>query len=290
MKFIINLTIVFDVDNRKLSLYNDDRIYIELTKPATRLLLELIKNNEIDTSRDELLQSVWVNYGFVASNAGLNNYISELRKSFIALEMSREVIKTIPKLGFRLTADIQSVAKTERKESSENGIVESIYEHNRKELAPLNPGLEDLQIAPEKPVVTQQEQITSTPPRRGGRVLKFKAGMFALYLVPALLVLFFLMTTQTNNQAKKNLLYQEGLCKVFTLGADKGTEEMVIRAKKQISDININCQRDKHDLFYVEQHPDNNVINRVFIAVCNPIGNEEYSSCANFKYNQVAIK
>ncbi|OKB64585.1 hypothetical protein BHU62_21910 [Serratia marcescens] len=236
------------------------------------------------------LQSVWVNYGFVASNAGLNNYISELRKAFIALEMNREVIKTIPKLGFRMSADIQSVVKTERKESSENGIVERIYEDNRKEPAPLSPGLKDLQIAPEKPVVTQQEQIDSIPPRRGRRALEFKAVMFALPLVLALLVLFFLFTTKANNQAQKNLLYQEGLCKVFTLGADKGTEEMVIRAKKQISDIDINCQRDKHDLFYVEQHPDSNVINRVFIAVCNPVGSDEYSSCTNYKYNQVVIK
>ena len=43
MKYIINFTITFDPDSRLLKLRNKDQLTIELSKPATRLLIELIK-------------------------------------------------------------------------------------------------------------------------------------------------------------------------------------------------------------------------------------------------------
>lgn len=50
--------VTFDLDTRKLSLYNNEDIFVELTKPASRLLIELIKNNRQNVSRDALMKSV----------------------------------------------------------------------------------------------------------------------------------------------------------------------------------------------------------------------------------------
>lgn len=58
MKHVINLMVTFDLDTRKLSLYNNEDIFVELTKPASRLLIELIKNNRQNVSRDALMKSV----------------------------------------------------------------------------------------------------------------------------------------------------------------------------------------------------------------------------------------
>lgn len=52
MKYIINLTVTFDPDNRLLILKSDTQQSVELSKPATRLLSELINNNRINLVRD----------------------------------------------------------------------------------------------------------------------------------------------------------------------------------------------------------------------------------------------
>lgn len=82
MKYIINLTIIFDPKGRELVLKNDSQLSLGLSKPATRLLNELVNNSNIDLSRDQLIKRVWEDYGFSPSNATLNNHISELRKAF----------------------------------------------------------------------------------------------------------------------------------------------------------------------------------------------------------------
>ncbi|WP_438439668.1 winged helix-turn-helix domain-containing protein [Klebsiella pneumoniae] len=84
MKYIINFTITFDPDSRLLKLRNKDQLTIELSKPATRLLIELIKNNKNEMPRETLIKHVWEDYGFSPSSATLSNHISELRKAFEA--------------------------------------------------------------------------------------------------------------------------------------------------------------------------------------------------------------
>ncbi|WP_413507998.1 winged helix-turn-helix domain-containing protein [Serratia proteamaculans] len=288
MKYIINLTISFDLDSRKLSLYNDERIFIELTKPATRLLMELIKNNQVNIAREELLNNVWLNYGFSASNAGLNNYISELRKSLVTLEMNREVIITIPKVGFRLDADIQTIAKVANKEIADVKIEPERSEDTQEKISPPEP---ERQGAPPKEAEKsseaenkQPEQETHLPvitiPNRSKISLRVKTLLFA---IPSILIIFLVMGTNADNQAQKTFLYNEGECQVSTLGPDKGTENMVSRAKAKIAELKIDCHSTKNDIFYIEERPGNNVGNKVFIAVCNRISNNKYSSCKNFK-------
>ena len=58
MKYIINFTITFDPDSRLLKLRNKDQLTIELSKPATRLLIELIKNNKNEMTRETLIKHV----------------------------------------------------------------------------------------------------------------------------------------------------------------------------------------------------------------------------------------
>lgn len=95
MKYIINNSIIFNLDEKKI--YNENET-IELTLTATRLLNELIANKNI--SRDEILTRVWGKYGLTPSNNNLNKNISNLRRVFILLGDFSNVIETIPKEGF----------------------------------------------------------------------------------------------------------------------------------------------------------------------------------------------
>lgn len=112
MKYIINLTIIFDPKGRELVLKNDSQLSLGLSKPATRLLNELVNNSNIDLSRDQLIKRVWEDYGFSPSNATLNNHISELRKAFESLGANKDIIITLPRLGFRLQAEIYPIVLT----------------------------------------------------------------------------------------------------------------------------------------------------------------------------------
>ncbi|EKT60091.1 winged helix-turn-helix domain-containing protein [Providencia sneebia] len=108
MKYIINHQITFSNEDRTLSLLNDIENTIVLSAPASRLLLTLIINKNVPLTREYLLKTVWVEYGFTASGSNLNNYISELRKSLTYLDANFMGIITIPKVGFQFTAHIET--------------------------------------------------------------------------------------------------------------------------------------------------------------------------------------
>uniref|UniRef100_UPI001F5F12FA winged helix-turn-helix domain-containing protein n=1 Tax=Klebsiella variicola TaxID=244366 RepID=UPI001F5F12FA len=111
MKYIINFTITFDPDSRLLKLRNKYQLTIELSKPATRLLIELIKNNKNEMTRETLIKHVWEDYGFSPSSATLSNHTSELRKTFEALGINKDILITVPRVGFKMEAEIHPETK-----------------------------------------------------------------------------------------------------------------------------------------------------------------------------------
>lgn len=66
------------------------------------VLFELLKNPEVVVTREKLIQMIWDDYP--GAEEGLNQAISSLRK-FLA-DDTKEVIKTIPKKGYMLSAPV----------------------------------------------------------------------------------------------------------------------------------------------------------------------------------------
>ncbi|BEM64690.1 transcriptional regulator [Serratia marcescens] len=116
MHFILNKKINFSAESGRLSIINEKENSVLLSKPATRLLFTLIGKANVIISREELLKSVWEDYGLTPSNNNLYIAISEIRKSFLALGEAEAIIKTIPRVGLKLEAEIdickESVKKT----------------------------------------------------------------------------------------------------------------------------------------------------------------------------------
>lgn len=104
MRFDIEGFITFDTEDASLvNLLTGD--CIELSQTSTRLLAELLNHRGDILSRNEIFQSVFDKYGARASNSNLNQYISTLRRNLSDLGVKKEIIVTVPRIGFKISED-----------------------------------------------------------------------------------------------------------------------------------------------------------------------------------------
>lgn len=111
---------VFSPTDNTVALLNNELHIVKLSNQASRLLLELIINHNKTLARQDLLKTVWADFGFTPSNNTLNVAISEIRKVFSSLGKDPCILITIPKIGFSLDADIEPTLNNERSESEKS--------------------------------------------------------------------------------------------------------------------------------------------------------------------------
>ncbi|HFV9295583.1 winged helix-turn-helix domain-containing protein [Serratia fonticola] len=266
MKYTINLIIVFDPEHRTLALNNNNQTALELSKPSCRVLNEFIKNNGVNLSRDSLLKNAWEDYGFPASNAGLNNCISELRKSFVSLGIEKPIIITLPKIGFRMEADIHPTPK--QKTDAKIKKVEQVV------------------TKPEKEGVLKEEKSIGTLPLVMPGILTIKTMMIptlALLIVLGFIGLALLLRAPST-QLKLISTYKQ--CDIYSIRKDPvpGSE---LRAKKILESEKLGCDRVRQDIFYTEERPDNELLKITFLAACQKDQTAgDYQHCKTFKINE----
>lgn len=107
MKYLIDLTMLYEVDTGMIMINGEEESSIKLSNQAGRLLYELIINNGKTLDRDDLIKKVWEDHGFSGSSVSLNVAISEIRKAFRTLGCDPLLIKTIRGKGFSLAAHIE---------------------------------------------------------------------------------------------------------------------------------------------------------------------------------------
>ncbi|HAU5637448.1 winged helix-turn-helix domain-containing protein [Citrobacter amalonaticus] len=104
MRFDIEGFITFDTEDASLvNLLTGD--CVELSQTSTRLLAELLNHQGDILSRNEIFQTVFDKYGARASNSNLNQYISTLRRNLSDLGIAKEIIVTVPRIGFKIAED-----------------------------------------------------------------------------------------------------------------------------------------------------------------------------------------
>ena len=94
----------FRLDAGKKVLWRDDEV-VRVTPKAVELLIALVERRGDVLTRDEMLETVWK--GAFVEEANINFTISSLRKAFGP--ESRGIIETVPRRGYRFTADIRDV-------------------------------------------------------------------------------------------------------------------------------------------------------------------------------------
>ena len=105
MRYDIEGFITFDTEDASLlNLLTGD--CVELSQTSTRLLAELLNHRGDILSRSEIFHSVFDQYGARASNSNLNQYISTLRRNLSDLGVEKEIITTVPRIGFKIADDV----------------------------------------------------------------------------------------------------------------------------------------------------------------------------------------
>lgn len=247
-----------------LYLYESKHIVTRVTKPATRLLLEFIQSNGDNISRDDLLERVWIAYGYSASNASLNNYISELRKAFTALGCHHELITTLPKLGFRFEAEIDlldAVLATPE-----------VFQFNKETLT-LNDSDEIEDIIPES---LPASNIDTSPQRKKRFVL---AGI--TLLIVSISSIMLLMNHQKKYDSKKITKLDQ--CEIYVLDKTPLADDLVEKISAILKKESVDCKKIPSDVFYHEDRIGKNLVRADLLSVCSKVNNRRYDSCFNIK-------
>lgn len=262
MKYIINLTLTFEPDNQVLMLVNNAQLTIKLSNPATRLLSELIKNNNIVVTRETLIKHVWEEYGFSPSNATLSNHISELRKAFEALGASKNILITVPRIGFKLQAEIHPESNPPK-------------EPRPIEQAELSaPDNEPMQV--ENNVVETFFVNSQEPLRRMKTSVLFL--LLVLFITAAAVAW---MMLQKHDQIV--LIGIQDKCHIYGLDEGKSVPAQSGRALAMLAEEGIDCTQSDRDIYYMESRPDNHRLKAYLMAVCTKDSETHYKNCNNFK-------
>jgi DNA-binding winged helix-turn-helix (wHTH) protein len=266
MKYIINLTVTFDPDNRLLTLKGDTQQSVELSKPATRLLSELINNNKINLIREDILKNVWEDYGFSPSNASLNNHISELRKAFTSLGINKDIIFTVPRVGFRMDAEIHPIQKIITEQALSDDITTISERLN------VNSDGASAEIG--------------EPKDRGSLYLSLKKHRMLSFVLALLLLLTTLIGMTTLIHTKKesiSFLVTHEKCNIYNLNDNQPDKDYTAKIIKEMTEEGIDCSRKDLDVFYAEAHPDNERLRVRLLAACSKIDTARYKNCLNYK-------
>jgi DNA-binding winged helix-turn-helix (wHTH) protein len=266
MKYIINLHLTFDPGTRILALKNDTLLSIELTKPASRLLCELIENNRNTLSKDVIIQNVWVKYGFAPSNANLSNHISELRKAFVNLGLDSDVIITVPKVGFRMEAEIHPVIKAEK-------IIKEVAIEERSA------------VIVDEPTTRINERTLSQPENRTEKSRK-KVKLNIIILVVTLLLasaagVAFLLLPKNDVIP---LVTTIDKCNIYSLTSVTPPTDFIKMVTNRIESEKIDCTQESIDIYYADTRNNNAKMKISFMSVCKNRDSTHYRNCTNYKY------
>lgn len=106
MLYLINHNVTFRPEDGAIWEGGNKDEPLMLTLTESRLLIFLIEEQGRVISRNEIFHDVWDRWGLDGSNNSLNHFISRLRKVFAACELPNDAIKTVPRIGFMLSEDL----------------------------------------------------------------------------------------------------------------------------------------------------------------------------------------
>lgn len=262
MIYIINTIIAFDPVTRHLSLKNDAQLSVELSKPATRLLSELIEHNHATLVREDLIKSVWEDYGFSPSKGNLSNSISELRKAFSSLGLHQEIIITVPRTGFKMEAEIHPVVKYEK-------------EATKVVIDAMDPMPKAPSLSMGARMLSRLEKLENREKKLEGRLLV--AGSIGIAVI-ASIIFFMLPKSET-----LRLVTTIGMCNIYGLSNTKPPSDFASNVNKMVESQGIDCIDEAADIYYADSRPANSLLKVRFMAVCRNNGTSRYQHCTTYK-------
>lgn len=86
---------------------------VKLKPVAVRVLSLLVRSPLVVLRRQQLLDEGWRSFGFEVCDNSLSQVIYSLREAFTALDPERMYIKTVPRIGYCLLAEVRMPASDE---------------------------------------------------------------------------------------------------------------------------------------------------------------------------------
>jgi len=244
LNYAINNACLFNPEDRLLSSSDNSVDPIVLSKYAAKALLTLVISPQEVVSRERLFSVIWADEGSLASNASLNNYISEVRKALQQFDEC-DVIETIPRLGFKFTGVVKNVPR------------------NTKEKEP--------EVANYQP--SKKNKITFTR----FSVLRW----VTIIMVP--LVVASLYYFHEKDALESDYLFTLDKCDVYLLTWSNNERESEQYIKSAIDREGVNCKASSRDIFFSEGRRYNHTYKTQMITVCDKISSDEYAECVNIK-------
>lgn len=258
MDYFINQTIHFDSINGLLNLIGNDNSIVQLSRPGSRLLTELITHSGNTLTREELLRTVWEEHGLRPSGSNLSNHISLLRKVFSQLGVNQNIIITVPKQGFRLDAEVTLI-----RPSSGSSKAADLDSKNEKKDCP----------------------TILLKPSHGGDTFK-KNLIVCLIIVITLIVIYFSLTAYLSH-SKKTGAININSCHIIDLesDSDRNREVKLKLLTSLINEKHINCKSNNStiyfrfsNLFPIKHYEQSSV----FFAMCRKNKKNRLTHCESF--------
>ncbi|EML1937723.1 winged helix-turn-helix domain-containing protein [Providencia stuartii] len=303
--YLINDTFIFETSKSIVFLKDESDKFVELSKPASRLLSEIITLNQRAkiATREELLTNVWEEYGLVGSNNNLNTYVSEIRKKFELIGLDPKSIITVPKKGFRFDCESLEIITNENNSDllqeemvvhNDNNIIlsknnyilsdpspQQNIEHSREELL-TNPIDSQPPVTEYPPRNTQHHEpleLTLTEQKDTKKTRK-QSKLKSSYMVVAFIALFsvsltfaFHFITSSNASMKENdyiTVSERDKCliQVPVHLVESSTKDSIDYVNKKLDKYNVNCQEPKRVILLSELNTIQPVDKNISISIC----------------------
>lgn len=109
--FLINESIVFDPDEHSLRpLQGHEGRVVVIHTPASECLRKLLEHNHQVLTQKFLFEEVWEKQGAIVSTNTLYQNIASIRKGLKLAGLAEDIIKTMPKVGFKSIAMLREGA------------------------------------------------------------------------------------------------------------------------------------------------------------------------------------
>ncbi|ENZ5481024.1 hypothetical protein P805_03138 [Serratia marcescens BIDMC 44] len=235
MFFMLSNALIFDPDTQKISLPGQPDSAVTLSSPAVRLLLEFIRNRGEELSRETLITRVWQDFGYTPSGNNLNKAVSEIRKAFQSLGVHVSPIVTVPGKGFYFDADV-------------------VGQKHPAKTAAIEP------VPPPKTTKPLKKRLSFSTPR---------PYCLAALLVSTLMGVGYFLSEYAMKSSKTIKLPNEKFeqCTVWRINAP---ERPIALSKLPIllSENNLDCQRDKYEIYYFSTRFPLTNADEIFIGFC----------------------
>lgn len=266
MKYLIDMSMLYEVDTCTISIDGEEESSIRLSNQASRLLYELILNSGKMLERDYLIKKVWEDHGFTGSSVSLNVAISEIRKAFKNLGRDPMLIKTLRGKGFSLKAHI---------------------EHHTVRPREITPPVIVTQETDEMTVISDRtlNANATMPPKLRAKFTVVLVLLIVAVLISAGVYYFLLMRSKlTFIEQEAHFIGKVDNCSLYVIDKNflEGNNDYTTMVTNEMKYHKVDCNGRNVDLYYswfIKKDLQN-----YFLGVCHPdkAGND-YINCQSYR-------